>query len=211
MPRRPLLPLPDYQRIYQVIYSVLEASGIAKTHRACLFFASAGALILREHYRLKATLSVGSMALMVHEPTSTVLIYGREQDGEWVYDEDGFHAWVECDGWLVDFMAPIMGVAFKEDGASVPVPGRMLQKPLAESKPHPNAIQHEGEFFYESSPSVAGTVLDSQGVEFGDLVNVCLTWYRKPPKSLPAVALGGTDVTNPKPLVLKAPAITGVW
>lgn len=211
MSRRPLLPLPDYQRIYQVIYSVLEASGIATTHRACIFFASAGTLILREHYRLKATISVGSMALMVHEPSTTVLIYGREQDGEWVYDEGGFHAWVECDGWLIDFMAPIMGVAFKEDGATAPVPRRMLQKPLSERKPHPNAIQHEGEFFCESSPSVAETVLDTQGVQFSDLVSICLSWYRKPPKSLPQIALGGTDVTNPKPMVLKAPSIMGVW
>lgn len=43
MNRLPLLPLPDYQRIYQVLYSVLEASGIAVTHRACIFFATVGA------------------------------------------------------------------------------------------------------------------------------------------------------------------------
>ena len=48
MPRSPLLPLPDYQRIYQITYSVLEASEIAITHRACIFFASVGALMLRD-------------------------------------------------------------------------------------------------------------------------------------------------------------------
>lgn len=49
MAHRLLLPLPDYQRIYQVAYSVLEASEIAITHRACIFFASVGTLILRDH------------------------------------------------------------------------------------------------------------------------------------------------------------------
>lgn len=174
-------------------------------------FSSVGTLILREHYKLKATLSVGGMALMVHEPTSTVLVYGREQDGEWVYDKDHFHAWVECDGWLIDFMAPIMGVAFKEDGACISVPRRMFQRPLSESKSHRSAIQHEGEFFYESATSVAEAVLDSQSAEVSDLMRVCLAWYRKPPKSLPPIALGGTDVVDPKLLVLKAPSIMGVW
>jgi hypothetical protein len=211
MSQRLLLPLTDYQRIYQVIYSVLQAHGNIKTHRACMFFASIGALILRDRYRMNATVRVGTMALMVHEPTSTFLIYGREQDGKWHYDEDSFHAWVECDGWLIDFMAPIMGVAFKEDGNTVPVPRKVLQKPLADSKPHPGAMQHEGDFFYEYDRSVAKSVLDAQGFEFEDVTTICLKWFRKPPKALPSVGMGGTGITEPKPLVLKAPAIMGVW
>lgn len=210
MPKHPLLPLADYQRIYQVAYSVLEASGIATTHRACLFFASVGVLILREHYRLEATLSVGTMALMVDEAKANVVVYGREENGEWTYDSDGFHAWVECDGWLIDFMAPIMGKSLREDGATFDVPRKMLQKPLADRQPEPHAIQHEGEFFCYSDPSLAESVLDSQGVQFADLVKVCLAWYRKPPKPLPPISLGATDLA-PKRLVLKAPSIQGVW
>jgi len=38
----------DYQRIYQVIYSLLETSGIAATHGARVFFASVGTFLLRE-------------------------------------------------------------------------------------------------------------------------------------------------------------------
>jgi hypothetical protein len=210
MSRRPLLPLADYQRIYQVAYSVLEASGIAKTHRACLFFATVGMLILREHYRLEATLSVGSMALMVDEEMGNVVVYGREKDGEWVQDSTGFHAWVECDGWLIDFMAPIMGTSLREDGAGFDVPRKMLQKLLADRQPDPRAIQHEGEFFCLSDRSLAESMLDSQGVLFTDLVEVCLTWFRRPPKPMPPISLGGTGLA-PKPLVLKAPSILGVW
>lgn len=211
MSNRPLLPLPDYERIYQVVYSVLEATASARTHRACSFFASVGVLILREHYGLKATLSMGSMALMVDEKKANVVVYGREEAGEWVYDSSGFHAWVECDGWLIDFMAPIMGDALKEDGHPLSVPRKMLQKRLVDAKPHPHAVQHEGEFFYASDPAIANDVLDSQGAMFEDLVNVCLQWFRKPPKSLPPIALGGTDLKSPKPLVLRAPTIVGAW
>lgn len=210
MAKRPLLPLVDYQRIYQVIYSVLETSGIARTHRACMFFASAGALILREHYQLEATLSVGSMALMVDEATAQVAIYGREENGAWVYDSHGFHAWVECNGWLIDFMAPIMGKAFKEDGGTFAIPAKMLQKPLSERLEHYLAIQHEGEFFAQSDAKLAESVLESQGIEFNDLIRMCLTWFRKPPKALPPLAMA-SNIGAPKQLVLRAPTIVGVW
>lgn len=210
MSRRPLLPLPDYQRIYQVIYSVLEASESARTHRACIFFASAGALILRDHYGLEATLSVGSMALMVDEKKANVVVYGRKQNDEWVYDSNGFHAWVECNGWLIDFMAPIMGQALAEDGVTFNVPRKMLQKSLADGKDDLRAIQHEGDFFCRSDSSVAHAVLDSQGAMFEDLVGVCRTWFRKPPKVLPPIALAGNE-TRSKTLVLRAPSIVGAW
>lgn len=211
MPKRPLIPLPDYQRIYQVIYSVLKASGIADTHRACLFFATAGMLILREHYKLQATLSVGSMAMMVDENKANIVVYGRHEDGKWIYDSDGFHAWVECNGWLVDFMAPIMGAALKENGANFNIPSNMLQKPLADSKFAPQEIQHLGEFYCYSDKALAESLLDSQGIEFTDLLHVCVTWFRKPPKTLRSIALGGTDIDTPQPLVLRAPSISGVW
>ena len=211
MSKRPLLPLADYQRIYQVIYSVLEASDSARTHRACTFFASVGALILREHYKLAATISMGSMALMVDEAKANVVVYGRQNGDEWIYDSNGFHAWVECNGWLIDFMAPIMGVALKEDGISFNVPSKMLQKRLDERRPSLQAIQHQGDFFCAHDPSLANDILDHQGVMFEDLVKICMAWFRKPPKPLPSIGMGGTGIDAPKPLILKAPAITGVW
>jgi len=211
MPKRKLLPLADYERIYQVVYSVLEASGIAQTHRACSLFASVGARILREHYGLKATVSMGSMALMVDEAKANVVVYGRLDGDEWVYDSKGFHAWVECEGWLIDFMAPIMGIAFKEDGATFNVSSKMLQKPLDERQPHLHAIQRQGEFFCVCDPAVASEVLNSQGPLYQDLVGICMAWFRKPPKPLPSMLLGGTHIDAPRPLVLKAPAIIGVW
>ena len=210
MARRPLLPLPDYQRVYQVAYSVLEASEIAITHRACIFFASVGVLILRDQYKLPATFSTGTMAMMVDERSSTVAVYGRRDGDQFVSDEAGFHAWVECSGWLIDFMAPIMGIALREDGHAANVPARMLQKPLAERKSSLAEIQHEGEFFLHHDASLAEALLDTQSVQFQDLVKVAIAWFQKPPKPLRDVALGG-NVGRPKRLVVCAPAITGVW
>jgi len=210
MSRRTLLPFLDYQRIYQVTYSVLEASGIAVTHRACLFFASAGVLILRDHYGLAATLSAGTMALMIDEVKADVVVYGREQDGVFVKDEDAFHAWVECDGWLIDFMAPIMGLALREDGHPREVPRRMMQKPLVDQQPSLAAIQHVGDFFVDHDRVLTESLLDTQAVQFSDLVKVCLAWFRRPPKPLKEMGMGDSHGQT-KRLVARAPSIEGVW
>lgn len=207
---RPPIPLPDYTRIYQVAYSVLEASGIAVTHRACIFFASVGTLLLREQYKLQATISTGCMALMVDEAKANVVIYGRERDGVFVGEDDAFHAWVQCNGWLIDFMAPIMGDSLRADGHDWQVPRRMLQKPLRARQADPRHIQHRGEFYAHHDSALADRLLNAQGIQFEDLTNVCLAWYRRPPKSLKQMALGDSHGA-PRQLILRAPAIDGVW
>lgn len=210
MSRRALLPLPDYQRIYQVIYSVLEASGIAVTHRACIFFAAVGANILREHHNLPATISAGCMALMVDEKRANVVVYGRDEDGVFVNEKKAFHAWVECDGWLIDFMAPIMGVALRQDGVDWPVPRQMLQKRLIDRKNSPGEIQHIGEFFASHDHALTESLIDGQSVQFFDLMKACMAWYRRPPKPLKEIALADSHGPTKK-LTLRAPSIDGVW
>lgn len=205
-----MLPLTDYQRIYQVIYSVLEASEIAITHRACIFFASAGMMILRKHYRLQATISAGCLALMVDEQNLNVIVYGREEGGAFVNDKKAFHAWVECDGWLIDFMAPIMGNGLREDGRDWDVPRHMLQKRLEHRMATLGDIQNAGEFFIEHDRALTESLIDGQSLMFEDLMNVCLTWFRRPPKPLKAMAMGDSHGA-PKNLVMRAPSIDGVW
>lgn len=207
---RPLLPLPDYQRIYQVAYSVLQASEMAITHRACLFFATAGASLLREHYKMPATISTGCMALMVEEKKANVLVYGRDVDGEWVCGPNAFHAWVECEGWLIDFMAPIMNVSAQEDGAGFTVPRRMLQKRLEDSYGSPRHLQHAGDLFANHDPVLGNALLDGQKPAFTDLLHVCDVWFRRPPKPMQPLGMGDSHGA-PKMLRLQAPSIEGVW
>lgn len=210
MSPKPPIALADYQRIYEVAYSVLENSGIAATHRACIFFAAAGTLILRERYGLQATISAGSLALMVDEETANVVAYGREESGLFVSDKNAFHAWVECDGWLIDFMAPIMGVTLKDDGRDNTIPRRMLQKSLAEREATLSSIHHAGEYFIERDAKLVADLLDSQGVQFADLLNICLAWFRKPPEPLAPLAMGDSHGVT-KPLIAHAPSIDGAW
>lgn len=210
MTKSPLLPLPDYQRIYQVLYSVLGASEIAVTNRSCIFFAAAGTMILREHYGLPATISVGCMALMVNEKQARVAVYGRDENGVFVNDQDAFHAWIECDGWLIDFMAPIMGEAFLEDGHDFDIPRNMLQKRLEARKTSMGELHKTGDFFISGDAALAESLIDSQPVQFSDLMRVCLAWYKKPPRPLKKLGMGDSQAAT-KILIARAPSINGVW
>lgn len=63
--------------------------------------------------------------------------------------------------WLVDFMAPIMGMALKEDGINFDVPRNMLQKPLADRKHDLREIQNVGDFYCYSDKALAESLIDS--------------------------------------------------
>jgi hypothetical protein len=206
-----LLPLADYQRIYQVVYSVLQESGGLSAHRACLFFAGAGMMILREHYKLDASLSAGGVALMVvDEPKSQVIVYGRDREGLFVGEKDAFHAWVQCDGWLLDFMAPILGTAIRKDGHNWKVPRYMLQKPLSEGKEAVGDIQQAGDFCLSPNPDLTRHVIERIGKLEEKLLTMCLAWYRRPPKPLPPLGMADHRGSTRK-LVLKAPSVDGAW
>lgn len=84
-------------------------------------------MILRQHYRLTATLSAGCLAIMIDEANANIVVYGRHEADVFVNDEKAFHAWVQCDGWLIDFMALIMGTSLREDGGNWEVPRYMLK------------------------------------------------------------------------------------
>lgn len=211
MTTRPLLPLPDYQRIYQIIHSVLDASGIATTHRSCLFFASVGAKILREFYRRQATISAGCMAIMVDEQNANVMVYGRVNDDLVVTDADAFHAWVECDGWLIDFMAPIMGRGVEEDGHAWNIPRRMLQKRLIDRKSCIREIEHLGDFYISHDRLLAESLFEGQPAAFGDLMDFCMAWFRRPPRELRQdIMLADSHGPNRR-VVISAPSIQGRW
>jgi Protein of unknown function (DUF2026) len=147
---------------------------------------------------------------MIDEANANIVVYGRHEEDVFVNDEKAFHAWVQCDGWLIDFMAPIMGTSLREDGGNWDVPRYMLQKRVENGKNSLGDIQHAGEFFIEHDYALTESLIDKQGLLFSDLMNVCLAWFRRPPRQLKSMAMGDSHGA-PKNLVVRAPSIDGVW
>lgn len=74
-----------------------------------------------------------------------------------------------------------MGVALRENGHTWDVLRRMLRKPLLDRKATLPEVQHIGDFFVDHDRALAESLIDGQSVQFGDLMNVCLAWFRRPP------------------------------
>lgn len=148
--------------------------------------------------------------MMVDDRTSTIAVYGRQSDGLLTSDLEAFHAWVECEGWVIDFMAPIMGEAMREDGFTMKLPRRMLQKPLSTIKHSPSEIEREGDICLSHNRELTEALTDGLSTSATDLIKVCEAWFRRPPRLLKPMEMGDSHGPTKK-LILRAPTIEGVW
>ncbi len=210
-PPKLILPFADYCRIFRVIYSVLD--GRAHTHRACIFFAVAGAIVLRKHYQLKALPVAGAAAYMVDSNSSFVATFGKIEDGMLVSSPEAFHCWVQCDGYAIDFMAPVFRENLQAAGFSSPIARRMFQRPLVEMAESSAELDCDGAFslFPDSERTQAMIENFEAKASSGDLANICSHWYRRPPKRISETLDMANDLGKVERLTLHGPEVSGVW
>lgn len=210
-PTKPIIPFADYSRIFRVIYSVLE--GRAHTHRACIFFAVAGAMLLRHHYKVKALPVAGAAAYMVDDKTSLVATFGKIEDDMLVATPNAFHCWVQCDDYAIDFMAPVFRENLQAAGISHATPRKMFQRPLAAMASTADELTGDGAFsLFPDRESTQAMVQNFEATaSSGDLAKICTHWYRRPPKRIAETMDIANDLEKVIRLKLHGPEISGVW
>lgn len=169
---RPPLTLPQYERIFRIIHGVL-LNEKCDPSKSCTYFAVIGAFLLEHHHRLNAIPRAGAAAYNFGLPGKDVFAFGTELDGRLVSNDRAFHFWVEVDGWVIDFQAPIF--------QSVQMP-KMFQK----AKNFSEQLHEPGSFFHEINPQLTNQLLQHFQLHpmNTDLVNICTSWYRPPPKKI---------------------------
>lgn len=210
-PAKPIIPFADYCRIFRVIYSVLD--GRAHTHRTCIFFAVAGAILLRLHYKVKALPVAGAAAFMVDAKTSLVATFGKIEEDMLIATPEAFHCWVQCDGFAIDFMAPVFRENLQAAGISHATPRRMFQRPLAAMASTADELTSDGAFslFPDQERTQAMIQNFEATASSGDLANVCTHWYRRPPKYIAETMDMANDLGKVIRLKLHGPEVAGVW
>lgn len=210
--QRPPIAFADYCRICNVIFSVIEDH--TDTHHACICFAMIGAHLLREHYKLNADAVSGAAAYALGQQYK-VLTFGRIENGRLVAAPDAFHCWVECKGYVLDFLAPLFPDNLAEDRDNVELPTRRVwMKPLAEMSPAlPQRNSAAGTFQLVPSFACKESMIRNffKTPMSGDLREICTQWYRRPPKTMQAELTIRDDRFNITQLKLKALAIRGFW
>jgi hypothetical protein len=203
------LTLPEYNRIYEVIYSVLE--GRANTPFACMFFATVGALILKEHHKIAARPVAGAFFLCV-DPESFGISFAKNKDGSVTSDLDGFHMWVQTKTHVIDFMAPIFNESIEGKGCHKTIPRKMFQRHLSSEAESIDDLRAPGDYF--TLPNIELTIervltfMDRPSyVDFLDAAN---RWFKKYPRKLDDLSLLN-DLGEVHELTLSAPPISGAW
>jgi hypothetical protein len=169
----------DYHRIYRVIHSLLVNES-ADPATASMFFSTFGAFILNQHFRCRAMPRGGLAAYNLGG--KVVFFADHREDGYLTGAGDHFHCWVEADGWVIDFMAPI----FPQTMSDPSIPARMFQKPLSRMAASINDLGHSGDFFYRhEQEAMARRFADWQKhAAIGDLATIAVQWFRKSPKHM---------------------------
>jgi len=121
-----LITLPDYRRIYFTIHSLLIADSV-NSHEASMLFSIYAAQILKRHYAISAQPVVGAAAYHLGLQAKT-LVFGDYQAGCLQSTDSQHHCWVEAEGWIIDFMAPLFPVLVKRAGKEAKIDAWMMQK-----------------------------------------------------------------------------------
>lgn len=203
------LTLPEYNRVYEVIYSVLE--GQANTPFACMFFATVGALILKEHHKIEARPVAGAFFLCV-DPEPFGISFAKKENGLVTSDLDGFHMWVQTKTHVIDFMAPIFNESIEGKGYHKTVPRKMFQRPLCSEAESIEALRAPGDYF--TLPNIELTNERVQAFmdrpTYMDLLGAANRWFKKYPRKLDDLSLSN-DLGEVHKLTLSAPSISGAW
>lgn len=210
------LSMADYARIHGLARTVLEGlNGKSNAHAACIFFSIVGAAIMEEHHRLPATAKVGAAFFSLGgTPLPDVLAFASPTPTGVVSDINGFHCWVECGGWAVDFMAPLFQDSVPPNRRLV-VPAKMFQRPLSSMAASfgNDDLADAGSFFLDANPALIPQIFGANLAkpQFQDFVEICRRWYRPSPAALrPKLLIGSNDGTQ-RELTLRIPSLVGAW
>lgn len=183
---RPAISLKDYETVFRVLCAVSNNVGNS-AGKACLFYNVIGGFIVNKVLKRKARPVMGSAFIRVHDESNTVLAYSQFGPSGPTSDKDGFHCWIECDGFLIDFTAPVFRETFSEAGKDLPIARKMLQKPLSGMAKSWDSLTNEGDFWLESNPELTMIMLDKffETPALSDLAEICMHWLQRYPKKIP--------------------------
>lgn len=210
----PPLAIADYARIHAVARAVLAGLGESSATKSCIFFSLIGAYLLERRHRRSARPMAGAAFYAVEvasDDSLEVLTYARFEDDGVVSDYESFHCWVECDGWAIDFMAPLFGDLLREQKRPVNAPPQMFQRPLSTMTPIGEPSAEPGDFLLLPNRPLTNDVLRRAMAKpaTGDLAEVCTHWYRPAPQPMQPSLMMGSDDGSIVSLKLQLPSLVG--
>jgi hypothetical protein len=115
------------------------------------------------------------------------IAFGTIVDGQFTAALDGFHAWIECKGYAIDFLTRLFPENVAEIDHKVETPRRAFMKSLSLiSTRVPQRGDTEGTFLLiQDEVCEANMIQSSYRTPLPcDLQAISSNWYRRPPKKM---------------------------
>lgn len=211
MTKNLVIKLLEYERLFQVIHSVSEKID-DRAGASCLFYNTIGAFLIESILKIPARPVMGSAFVLVDDPSDTVLSFSNvNEDGTFSSNNDAFHCWVETQEHVIDFTAPVYQKYFDKMGKTMTVPGKMFQKRKIDMSPSYQGFSKEGDYFMEGNESLTRDLLSRQSPTISDLANICLLWYKSPPKKIDKSMTIQNDLGEIININLTSMRVYGAW
>jgi hypothetical protein len=205
--------LPEYERVFRVVHSVSRSMD-DRPGASCLFYNVVGALLLEKMLRVKARPVIGAAFFRVDDSTATALSFAiLNDDGTCTSTEDAFHCWVETESHIVDFTAPVYREYLEKIGLSRQLPRKMFQRRKVDMASFHQDLLFEGDYYVQPNAELTKLSLENalKSPAVGDLANVCLQWFVRPPKAMKDTLSIMNDLQEVIQVRLTALSISGVW
>lgn len=196
-------------RLLKSVFDASEMQGID----AGTFFNLAGATLLTRIYGKRCQPVAGAAFYKLDDEAGSVLSFHDDNDREHLSSLRGFHCWILCDGFIVDFLAPMFREALAATGKGKTCSRKMFQKPLSKMADSRLQMRQPGDFFLLPNVELTRQVLGDFHAQdaVADLLELCLHWYRKPPAKMePELAAQGGDGSLIR-MRLDELTLAGVW
>lgn len=141
---------------------------------------------MEQHYKIRANPVVGVAGYRVGYGENDVLMFAEFSEKGLISSSNGFHCWIEAEGWLIDFMMPVFPQLMTEIGHSKPCERKMMQKRLPLVSSSAETLQAVGDFF--CIPDLKRTneiLLDFKTKPANaDLAQISASWFKRPPNKM---------------------------
>jgi len=172
-----------------------------------------GAHLLREHYRLSAQPVSGAASFCLSDELNP-LAFAVYKDGRISAGLEGFHSWIECKGYVIDFLAPYFRENVAELDEHADLPRRVFMKPLSSMADRlPTKGDTVGTFHLVPDEVCQANMIRTfyERPVLGDLQTICSAWYRRPPKKMESTFLIRDDRGEVIELRRKDIGVNGFW
>lgn len=201
----------EYERMFRVIHSVSEELD-DRAGVNCMLYNTIGAFLIESTLKIKAKPVMGAAFVLVNNASDTILSFSKvSEGGEVTSDEDNFHCWVETQDHIIDFTAPVYQKYFDKMGSPIAVPNKMFQKRKSDMLSSYKTFSEDGDYFVQGNRNITKTLLSRQSPALGDLADICLHWYKSPPRKMNESMTITNDLGEVSNISLTPVRVSGAW